>query len=177
VIVSTAFGPIQNQSMNSFGASSGNGMTVSRTSQSRNRFESLLDSVQSSPETNEIPKSFIDEKPNGTRSTREKLMDKAEKLEGVFLGLLMKQMRETVPDYGFTKRSKGEEMFQARLDKKYAQILAKRKDFGLAEEIFQQLSSQLTSSPGESERSNKYQASGHNPNTGSKTDQFTNFSP
>lgn len=75
----------------------------------------------------------------------EELMEAANKVEGFFISFMMKQMRDTVKKTeGLFKRGQAEKMFQSRLDNKYAEEVAKSKDFGLAESVYDQFSSTAT---------------------------------
>jgi Rod binding domain-containing protein len=79
-----------------------------------------------------------------------KLHDAATQLEGVFAGMLFKEMHKTVPDDGgiFGKRSNAEQMWQDMLDEKQADAMAKTGSFGIAKMVEQQLRAQVLGSPG-----------------------------
>lgn len=77
----------------------------------------------------------------GTEKKNEKLMKAANKVEGFFISFMMKQMCDTVKHTeGLFDRGQAEKMFQSRLDNKYAEGIAKSKDFGLAESVYDQFS-------------------------------------
>jgi Rod binding domain-containing protein len=79
-----------------------------------------------------------------------KLHDAATQLEGVFAGMLFKEMHKTVPDDGgiFGKKSNAEQMWQDMLDEKQADAMAKTGSFGIAKMVEQQLRAQVLGSPG-----------------------------
>lgn len=78
---------------------------------------------------------------SGSPEKNEKLMKAANKVEGFFISFMMKQMRDTVKHTeGLFDRGQAEKMFQSRLDNKYAKEIAKSKDFGLAESVYDQFS-------------------------------------
>jgi Rod binding domain-containing protein len=80
--------------------------------------------------------------PSTEGKKNEELMEAANKVEGFFISFMMKQMRNTVKKTeGLFKRGQAEKMFQSRLDNKYADKIAKSKDFGLAESVYDQFSS------------------------------------
>jgi hypothetical protein len=87
--------------------------------------------------------------PNESDSAPEKkdqeLMKAANKVEGYFISFMMKKMRDTVKHTeGLFERGQAEKMFQSRLDNKYANKIAKSKNFGLAEAVYNQYSSTVT---------------------------------
>jgi Rod binding domain-containing protein len=79
-----------------------------------------------------------------------KLHDAATQLEGVFVGMLFKEMHKTVPDDGgvFGKKSNAEAMWQDMLDEKQADAMAKTGSFGIGKMVEQQLRAQVLGSPG-----------------------------
>jgi len=80
-----------------------------------------------------------------TSKKNPELMKAANKVEGFFISFMMKKMRDTVKHTeGLFKRGQAEKMFQSRLDNKYADKIAKSKDFGLAEAVYDQFSSPAT---------------------------------
>ena len=111
-----------------------------------NSFKELLESNDPSTVDNSITKSFINkDQGDAGKTQQEKLKETAEEMEGLFLNILVKRMRETVPDSGYIERSEAEKMFQKQLDKRYAQDMAKNKDLGIAEAIYEQFSQQVSS--------------------------------
>jgi flagellar protein FlgJ len=55
--------------------------------------------------------------------------------EGLFIGMMMKSMRETVGKDKLTGGGHGEEVFRSMLDQEYVAASAKRGGFGLAKQI------------------------------------------
>ena len=79
-----------------------------------------------------------------------KLHDAATQLEGVFAGMLFKEMHKTVPDDGgiFGKKSNAENMWQDMLDEKQADAIAKTGSFGIAKMVEEQLRASVLANPG-----------------------------
>lgn len=71
---------------------------------------------------------------------RVKLQKAAKSLEAVFMGQLLKAMRETVPDEGVIPKSEGEQMFTGMLDDEFAKAQSRQSTNGLGEALFRQLS-------------------------------------
>lgn len=59
----------------------------------------------------------------------------SEEFESIFLGIVLKSMRDTVPKSGFVKEGNGEEIFRSMLDTEYAKSLASQRSTGLADSI------------------------------------------
>lgn len=74
----------------------------------------------------------------------EALREAAEGLEGLFVNMLVDQMRDTVPDNELLDGGHGGEMFQEKLDQKYSNLIARDRDFGIASAIYDQLSGQIS---------------------------------
>jgi Rod binding domain-containing protein len=76
-----------------------------------------------------------------------KLHDAATKFEGVFLQMVMKSMRDTVPkDSIFGKDSAGaQETWTSMLDDEYSQAMSKSGGLGLAKQLEDQLRPQVLS--------------------------------
>ena len=60
--------------------------------------------------------------------------------EAVFLNMLMSQMRRTVSNDGFFKRSSQEEMMQSMLDTEMTKNMSEAGGIGLSDMLFKQLS-------------------------------------
>ncbi len=67
---------------------------------------------------------------------KNKLREAANKLEGLMVGMLMKQMRKTIPDSKLLNGGYGGKMFRSHLDRKYSQLVAENSNFGLADKIY-----------------------------------------
>ena len=103
------------------------------------QFSDVFEQARKKPTGSSISQSFIEkEEGPANLSGKEKLKKVAEEMEGLFLNMLMKQMRETVPDSGYVERSEAEKMFQKQLDQRYAQDMAEDTDLGIAEAIYDQ---------------------------------------
>jgi len=82
------------------------------------------------------PKGLAAPKPD----ERARLMKAAKSMEAVFMGQLLKAMRETVPDEGVIPKSEGEQMFTGMLDDEFAKSASRQSSHGLGEAMFRQLS-------------------------------------
>lgn len=74
-----------------------------------------------------------------TSGEDQKLMEACRELEAVFLNILAKEMRKTVPDGGGIKKSQAEELFTGMLDETLAQEASKGGASGLADLLYLQL--------------------------------------
>ncbi|MBB6216362.1 flagellar protein FlgJ [Anaerosolibacter carboniphilus] len=72
-----------------------------------------------------------------------RLMQTCKELESVFVNMMFKNMRATVPSDGFIEKSFGRETFEGMLDEKIAETLAKGQGVGLAQQMYKQLSRNL----------------------------------
>ena len=78
------------------------------------------------------------------QSALKKLHDAATQLEGVFVGMLLKQMHSTVSTDTITgKQSPAEAMWKDMLDEKQADAIAKQGSFGIAKMVESQLRAQV----------------------------------
>lgn len=76
-----------------------------------------------------------------------RLMQTCKELETVFVNMMFKNMRATVPSDGFVEKSFGRETFEGMLDEKIAETLSKGQGVGLAQQMYKQLSRNLKSDP------------------------------
>ncbi|MEI6521223.1 MAG: rod-binding protein [bacterium] len=60
--------------------------------------------------------------------------------EAYFVASMLKEMRRSVPEDGFFKKSEGEKIFQEMLDGQYAAKIAESKPLGIADLMYRQLS-------------------------------------
>src|SRR5512146_956792 len=76
---------------------------------------------------------------NGVAGLSEKQRLQAKKVsqdfEGLFVGMMLKSMRSTVPEDKLTGGGHGEEVFRSLLDQEYAAAAVKRGGMGLAEQV------------------------------------------
>ncbi|HEY4743945.1 MAG TPA: rod-binding protein [Desulfuromonadaceae bacterium] len=70
-------------------------------------------------------------------SERQRLQAKkvAQDFEGIFVGMMMKSMRSTVPEDKLTGGGHGEEVYRSLLDQEYATAAVKRGGLGLAKQV------------------------------------------
>lgn len=74
------------------------------------------------------------------KAALQQLHKAATQLEGVFLDMLFKAMRSTVPKTSiFGKESNSEDTFQSMLDEQRSQAMAKSGSFGIARVLEEQL--------------------------------------
>lgn len=73
-------------------------------------------------------------------SRDERVRQTAQDLQGVFVGQLLKAMRETVPTDGLTSGGAGEDMFTSMLDEHTATEAPARWHHGIGEALYRQLS-------------------------------------
>ncbi len=66
---------------------------------------------------------------------KEALKDVARDFEEIFVGMVLKTMRRSVPKSDFTKSSHELEIYEGMLDEAYAKDLAKTGSFGIADMI------------------------------------------
>lgn len=113
----------------------------------KSSFQNIVDQLRQDGETNNISKSFTGQTDSAEGDSRkEKLKNTAEEMEGLFLNMMMKQIRKTIPETSFSgEKSQGKKMFQAKLDRKYAEQMAENKSFGIAEAIYEQFTGEKMS--------------------------------
>lgn len=70
---------------------------------------------------------------------RQKLKKISQDFEGLFIGMMMKSMRETVAKDKLTGGGHGEDVYMSMLDQEYVAAAAKRGGFGLAKQIEKEL--------------------------------------
>lgn len=63
----------------------------------------------------------------------------AREFEAMFVGMMLKSMRETVGKDSLTGGGRGEEVFRSLLDQEYAQAIAAQGTLGIAQNIEKQL--------------------------------------
>jgi flagellar protein FlgJ len=74
---------------------------------------------------------------------KEKLMGVCKQLEANFISLMLKEMKKTIPEDPLTGDSLANDIFTSMLYDKYAELMAQSGGFGLAEEIYNQLSKRV----------------------------------
>lgn len=70
---------------------------------------------------------------------RQKLKKISQDFEGLFVGMMMKSMRETVGKDKLTGGGHGEEVYRSMLDQEYTAAAVKRGGLGLAKQIEKEL--------------------------------------
>jgi Rod binding domain-containing protein len=139
-------------------------------SQSSQSFEELLQNASAKSGSNDISRSVLGDAGRPQGDTRDERLKKvSEKIEGMFMNMMVEEMRETVPETSIAGDSPGKKMFQARLDRKYAKTMAKSKDFGIAEAIYEQFTGKSASDVDFSERSGEAGKDSDSDSSGNKS--------
>lgn len=74
----------------------------------------------------------------------EELREATDELEAIFLNMMMKTMRESIPDSeGIFKKSEAEETFQTMLDEEYTKNMSEAGGIGISDMIFDQFQKYL----------------------------------
>jgi len=82
---------------------------------------------------------------NNTRKSQSLKEDKKSlkkacvQFESIFISLILKQMRQTIPKSDFLNGSKGQKLFTNLLDQELAKEIAKRQNFGIGEILYGKL--------------------------------------
>ncbi|HOB91509.1 MAG: rod-binding protein [Bacillota bacterium] len=71
---------------------------------------------------------------------QKRLMQACEEFESIFVHMLLRSMRKSVPKTGFLHGGSGEDIFQDMLDEQIALEASRSGQFGLAKTMFYQLS-------------------------------------
>ncbi|QXM06694.1 rod-binding protein [Crassaminicella indica] len=74
---------------------------------------------------------------------KKKLMKTCKQFEAIFINMMMKSMRKTIHEDGIIEKSYGREIFEDMLDEKLAEESAKGQGFGLARQMYKQLSKNM----------------------------------
>ena len=86
---------------------------------------------------------FLQQKSNATTGLDEKQLQKLKKIsqdfEGLFVGMMMKSMRETIGKDKLTGGGHGEDVYSSMLDQEYVAESVKRGGLGLAKQIEKEL--------------------------------------
>lgn len=70
-----------------------------------------------------------------SQKQRQQIKKTAQDFEGLFIGMMVKSMRETVQEDELTGGGRGEEIYRSLLDQEYVDQAVKRGGFGLAKQI------------------------------------------
>lgn len=77
---------------------------------------------------------ILDGVPEGANK-REKIRELSEKFESIFLKMMLKSMRQSVPESKFMDGGNAEDIYRSMLDKEYAEQMASERTTGLADTI------------------------------------------
>ena len=74
-------------------------------------------------------------------SENKELKEKCLEFESVLFDSMLKSMRKSIPKTGFISGGRAEEMFTSMLDQEYALLISKSSVSGIAEALYEQMSS------------------------------------
>ena len=114
----------------------------------RSRQDALLKNARNQQDNSESDEKFgmkLEQKLGYTPEEKDKrLKELAGSMEGMFVNLLVKEMRKTVPkDAGLINGGQAEEIWQQQLDSRYSDLLAQNHNLGLEEAIYEQMSAKV----------------------------------
>jgi len=89
------------------------------------------------------------------RNDQEEMKKACQEFEALFLSMMYKQMKASIPKSGLIPEDAGSEIFESMFDEKLMEEAAKGRGIGLADTLYKQLSGRLS-------------ASGKSDNTGEK---------
>ncbi len=87
-----------------------------------------------------LMKEFSTGNKRAPKETDKKLMDLCYDMEAMFVGNMLKSMRKTIIENDFFGKSLAKDIFQDMLYDEYAKLMARTNQFGLAHQIYNQLS-------------------------------------
>jgi flagellar protein FlgJ len=90
----------------------------------------------------------------------------AQDFEGIFVGMMMKSMRSTVPEDKLTGGGHGEEIYRSLLDQEYATAAVRRGGFGLAKQVEKEILRQESRRVGNTTDQREASSAGPLPGTG-----------
>ena len=70
---------------------------------------------------------------------KKKIRKLAEEFESIFLEIMLKSMRETIPKSELLDAGNAEDIFRSMLDTQYAKLMASQRQTGIADNIEKQL--------------------------------------
>lgn len=88
---------------------------------------------QAAPPGARIPEAG--KKPGKTDNDTAQIKQLAEEFESLFLGIVLKSMRDTVPKDGLVNGGNAEEIYRSMLDTEYSKQMARQRSTGLANNI------------------------------------------
>lgn len=75
----------------------------------------------------------------GNGEDREALKQACQDFEAIFINMLFKQMRETIPEQGYLEHGMGMDMFEEIMDMETARDMARKGGFGLGRLLYEQV--------------------------------------
>ncbi len=79
-------------------------------------------------------------KKSGSPEDAEKLLDACKEFEAIFLEMMLKQMRRTVPEGELIEKSFAREIYETMQDEEISKEMARGRGIGLAQDLYKQLS-------------------------------------
>lgn len=77
----------------------------------------------------------------GENQDDEKLMETLREFEGIFIHMMLKEMKKTVPDGGIIEKSQGTEIFEEMHIEELSKEMSKGEGMGIAKMMYQQFKS------------------------------------
>jgi flagellar protein FlgJ len=68
-----------------------------------------------------------------------KLKDACRQFESIFITMLLKNMRNTIPEGGYLQKSYPRQVFESMMDEKIAEEITKDHGMGLGQQLYKQL--------------------------------------
>lgn len=78
--------------------------------------------------------------PGGAIDRKSKLYEQCQEFESIFVKMMLKEMKATVPKNGLMGGGQAEEIFGDMLQDEYAKSMTKAQNFGFADTLYRQLS-------------------------------------
>lgn len=122
--------PAHARSMNSIQSSRSSIDSVLRRSEQRSSFDDALDNAIGKNSANQV---------HSKKPVDKELMKVCTEMESIFVGRMLKEMRDTVPKEGFINGGFAEEMFEDMLYDQYALKLSETSNLGLAKSLYDEL--------------------------------------
>lgn len=82
---------------------------------------------------------------------KERLMKVCQEFESIFLNMVFKEMKSTIPESDFVEKTFDREVFESMYIEEMAKVSAKSGGIGLADEIYKSLTREVVRPPVENE--------------------------
>lgn len=104
------------------------------------KFHQQLEKAQAKTDSKSVEKT--EESQENQQGKNEELMDAAQQFEALFLQQILDGMRDTIPESDLLDGGFAEETYEGMLDEAYAEKMAESGGIGLADMIYEQLTSE-----------------------------------